>query len=130
MSGLSTYMVASIMAWIKSTAMPADPAAVYVALYSSDPTDSGSGGTDVTATLDASGRKAVTFGAVVAKVITSNADVDFGLADAGASVTHFGVWDAASAGNMIGSAALTTPRTFVTGDPVKFPSGSLSIDLN
>lgn len=130
MSGISTYFAASILGWVKSTAMPADPAAVYCALYDGDPTDAGSGGSDVTVTIRAAGRVAVTFGAVSAKSIANSADVDFGDADAGADITHYGVWDAATAGNMLFSAELDTPRTVVTSDPVKFATGDLKLDLS
>lgn len=129
MSGLSTYLAGAILGWIKSTAFPADPAAVYVSLHDGDPGDAGTAGTDVTTTINAGGRVAVTFGAVAAKAITNDADVDFGTADGPADVDYFGVWDASSAGNFLGGGALVTPRSILTADPVKFPVGSLTIDL-
>lgn len=129
MSGLSTYLAGAYLNWIKGVAMPAAPAAVYVALYDGDPTDAGTGGTDVTLTIDSTGRKAATFGAISAKAISNSADVDFGTADAAANVTHFAVWDAATAGNMIGSAALTAARAVALGDPCKFLVGDLDITL-
>lgn len=129
MSGLSTYLAGAVLAWIKSTAMPADPAAVYVGLFDGDPTDAGSGGTEVTADITGAARIAVTFGAVTAKAMANNADVDFGTSDADVDVTHFGLFDADTAGNMLGSAALDTPRTIVTGDPVKFATGDFTFSL-
>lgn len=129
MSGLSTYLAGAILGWIKSTAFPSDPAAVYVSLHDGDPGDAGTAGTDVTTTVRVAGRVAVTFGTITAKAMSNSADVDFGAAAGGADVDHFGIWDASSAGNFLGGGELVTPRTILTSDPVKFPTGSLTIDL-
>lgn len=123
MSGLSTYLSNAIFAeYFQSTD------AVYVGLHSADPTDAGTS-SEVTTTIRAAGRVEVTFGAAVSKVITSNADADFGAADGGATVTHFSLWDAPSGGNCLGTDNLAAPRTVVAADPVLFPSGALSVDL-
>lgn len=129
MSGLSTYLAAEFLNWIKGTAIDTAPTSVYVALYDGDPTDAGSGGTDVTDTIRTAGRVAVTFGSITDKAMANGADVDFGEADGAADVTHFAVWDAATSGNMLGSAALTTQRTVAPGDPCKFLIGDLVISL-
>lgn len=129
MSGLSTYFANAILNWIKSSAFPSDPANVYCALFDGDPTDAGSGGTEVTGTIDSTGRKAVTFGSISGKTMANSADIDFGLADAGADVTHVAIFDASSGGNMLGSFELASPRTVTTGDPVKFAIGDLVWDL-
>lgn len=125
--GFSSYLAGAVLAWVKSTAMPADPAAVYAALFNGDPS---AGGTEVTATIDATGRKAVTFGAVASKAMSNSADVDFGTADGGATVSYWGLYDAASAGNLLFYSPLETTRVVVTADPVKFAIGDLTIDLN
>lgn len=132
MAGFSTYLSDAILNWVKSTAFPADPANVYAALWDGDPLDDASGGTEVTTTIDATGRKAITFGAIAGKTISNTADVDFGLADAGADVTHVAIFDAAAAGNMLYSYPLASARTFIAGDPVNFPAGFFNVthDLN
>lgn len=121
---MDTYLGDAVLNWLKSTAFPADPAATYVSLWDGDPN---AGGTDVTTTLDATGRKAVTFGAVASRQMANNAVVDFGLADAAADVSYFSIHDASTAGNSLISFPLTTPRTFAIGDPVNFASGDLII---
>ncbi len=128
MAGLSTYLANAVLNWIRSTAFPSDPAAVYVGLHSADPGDTGATG-EVTTTINAGGRIAATFAAPSSKVIASDADVDFGNADGGATITHFSLWDAAAAGNCLGTGPLAASRTIVTGDPVKFPAGDLEVDL-
>lgn len=42
------------------------------------------------------------------------------------TATHFGIWDAASAGNYYGGDALTNQVATSVGVPVLFPAGSLS----
>lgn len=131
MAGNSTYLQDAILNWIKGTTFPAAPASVFVALFNGDPTDTGAGGTDVTTTLRAAGRVAATFGTIStaagASSMANSALVDFGNADAGATVTHFGIFDAATAGNLIGSGAVDNPRTFVATNPVNFPIGDLTV---
>jgi hypothetical protein len=49
---------------------------------------------------------------------------------AGASwgtVTHFGIWDAATAGNFRGSGALNTPKLIGIGDTARFAANALTI---
>lgn len=108
--------------------MPAAPAALYVALFNGDPTDAGTGGTEVTTTIRAAGRVAVTFGAISGGgTMASNAAVNFGNAAGSATVTHFAIFDAASAGNLLGSAALTGGSQSITaGTAVSFASGALT----
>lgn len=110
MSGLSTYLQSAILAWVKGTAMPTAPTAVYVALFSADPTDAGTLTNEVTTTVRAAGRVAATFGAIStaggASAISNSAAVDFGTAAGGVVVSDFGIFDAAANGNMIGSGTL------------------------
>jgi hypothetical protein len=127
MSGHSTYLATAVLNWVKGTTMPAAPAAVYVALFNGDPTDAGSGGTEVTTTIRTAGRVAATFGAVSSKAIANSALVDFGNAAGTASVTHFAVFDAASAGNMLGSNALSSGSGSITsGTATNFAIGALT----
>lgn len=123
----SDYLETALCNWVKGTTMPAAPAAVFVALFNGDPTDAGSGGTEVTTTIRVAGRVAVTFGSISGGGTMSNsAIVNFGNADAGATVTHFAVYDAASAGNLLGSAALSGGSQVIsTGNPVAFAIGAL-----
>ncbi len=123
MSGLSNYVVAQTLdTWF-------DTGTVYVALYSSDPGNAGTGGTDVTSTIRVAGRVLASFPASSSRSIANDVAVSFGTAAAGASVTHFGLWSASTSGNFLAGAAVTTPRTVVTGDTVSFAIGALSISL-
>lgn len=127
MSGNSTYVANALLNWVRGTAMPAAPAAVYIALFNGDPTDAGTGGTEVTATLRTAGRVAATFGAPSGKAIANTAIVDFGNAAGAATATHFAVFDAASAGNMLGSNPLSSGSGAISaGVAVNFAIGALT----
>ena len=130
MSGLSTYTQNAILNWIKGTAMPAAPAGVYVGLFNGDPTDAGSGGAEVTTTVRAAGRVAATFGTITGNTsIANSADVDFGAAAGAATVSHFAIYDAATEGNMLGSAALASSQSVASTNLVKFATGALAINV-
>lgn len=129
MAGFSTYLQDKLLNWIKGTAFGTAPTSVYVALFSADPTDAGTLTNEVTTTIRVAGRVAATFGTVTSGAtssIANSADVDFGTAAGGATVTHFGVFDAASAGNMLGSGTISG-GTITTGNAVKFVAGALTI---
>lgn len=126
MSGFSTGYANRYLNYARGTAPATAPTALYVALYNGDPGDDGAGGTDITTTI-AAARVVATFGAPASKAIANDAVVDFGAALADAHATHFGVWDATTAGNFIGGAALTTAHDITTGAPVQFDVGTLTI---
>jgi hypothetical protein len=103
------------------------PITAYVALYTAAPSDAG-GGTEVT-------------GASYARAATATADWDVPAAGSVANVnaiafpratgaypapaTHWGIVDAVSGGNLVRWAALTTPKTIVSGDTPVFAAGAL-----
>lgn len=112
------------------------PATLYVALFTTAPTDSALG-TEVTG--GAYARIAVTNNATnwpaAAAGSKSNGTV-ITFAEATASwgtVTHFATMDIATAGtatNIVNHGALTTPETVNTGTTVRFPIGTLVITCN
>lgn len=125
----SNYAETAICNWLRNNAAMPAQAQPYCALFSDDPGEAGAG-TEVTATIRPAGRVAITFGAPADGVMANSAEVDFGAADAGATVTHFAIFDAASDGNMLMYAELDTPRTIVAADPVKFPVGALGVSVS
>lgn len=102
-------------------------ATVYVSLWTSDPTDAGSG-TEVSGGSYA--RTAVTFGAPSGGVTTNNADVTFPTATASwGTVGWIGINDAATSGNLLYHTALDTAKAIDSGDIFKIASGNLSVTL-
>jgi len=103
------------------------PATVYVSLYTTDPTDADTG-TEVSGGSYA--RTAVTMGAPSNGVSTNSADVTFPTATASwGTVTHIGIHDALTSGNLLFHTPLDTSKTIDSGDIFKITSGNLSVTL-
>ena len=124
---MSNYLEnALINATLRNTSYTS-PATVYAGLFTSDPTDAGSG-TEVSGGSYA--RKAVTFGAPSNGASVNSAAVEFDQATGDwGTITHFGVFDASSSGNLLYHGALTASKTIETGDVFKFATSSVSVTL-
>ena len=127
MSEMSNYLEnALINVTLRATAYTA-PATVYVSLWTSDPTDAGSG-TEVSGGSYA--RTAVTFGAPSNGASTNSADVTFPTATASwGTVGWIGINDALTTGNLLYHTALDTSKTIDSGDIFKISTGNLSVTL-
>jgi hypothetical protein len=103
------------------------PATVYVSLYTSDPTDADTG-TEVSGGSYA--RTSVTFDAPSNGVTQNSADVTFPTATASwGTVSHIGVHDASTSGNLLFHTALDTSKTIDSGDIFKIETGNLTVTL-
>ena len=124
---MSNYLEnALINATLRNTSYTS-PTTVYVGLHTADPTDAGSG-TEVSGGSYA--RTSVTFGSPSNGTSTNSAAVEFPQATANwGTVSHIGIWDASSTGNLLYHTALDTSKTIETGDIFKIASGSLSVTL-
>lgn len=128
MAEMSNYLEnALINATLRATTYTA-PATVYVGLFTSDPTDAGSG-TEVSGGSYA--RQSATFTAPANGVTTSNADITFPQATANwGTVGWIGLFDALTTGNLLYHTALDASKTIETGDIFKIASGNLSVTLS
>lgn len=101
-------------------------AQTYVSLHTSDPTDAAAA-TELTDSGYA--RIAASWNAPVvgAGTVSNSAAIEFNaIADAGPfTVTHIGIWDALSGGNLLIYAPLTVSKVFSLNDVPRFPIGSL-----
>ena len=127
MSEMSNYLEnALINVTLRATSYTA-PTTVYVGLFTSDPTDAGSG-TEVSGGSYA--RTAVTFAAPSNGVTTNDADVTFPTATASWGVVGWiGINDASTAGNLLYHSPLDTSKTIDSGDIFKISTGNLSVTL-
>jgi hypothetical protein len=127
MAEISNYLEnALINATLRATTYTS-VATVYVSLWTSDPTDAGSG-TEVSGGSYA--RTAVTFGAPSNGVTTNSADVTFPTATASWGVVGWiGINDAATSGNLLYHSPLDTSKTIDSGDIFKISTGNLSVTL-
>lgn len=104
------------------------PTTVYVGLYTSDPTDAGSG-TEVSGGSYA--RTAVTMGSPSGGVSTNSAAVEFPQATGSwGTVGWIGILDASTSGNLLYHTELDTAKTIDSGDIFKIAVGSLSVTLS
>lgn len=118
----------TVLQWSLTTDSVTRPTTWYVGLFTSDPTDTGAAGTEVSGGSYA--RVAVTF-AVSGDTASNSAAVEFATATAGwGTVSHIGVHDALTGGNMLVHGALTTSKAIDSGDVFRIPSGDLDITLD
>jgi hypothetical protein len=103
------------------------PTTVYVGLYTSDPGE-GNTGTEVSGGSYA--RTAVTFGAPSNGVSTNSASVTFPTATGTwGTVTHVGILDASTSGNLLYYTALDASKSIASGDVFTISTGNLSVTL-
>jgi len=116
-----------VLNYVFTTSSVTRPTAWHVALYPAAPRDTG-GGNEV---KDGGyTRKEAAF-TVSGNTASNSASVEYPTATAGyGTVTHIGVFDASSGGNLIAYAALTTSKAIDTGDVFRLPAGDLDITLD
>lgn len=127
MSAISNYLENALINGTLRASSYTAPSTVYVALFTSDPTDAGSG-------TECSGsayvRQSASFAAPSNGASTTSADIQFPQAGGSwGTITHFGIFDASSSGNLLYHGALTVSKTIDTGDVFKIAAGSLTVTL-
>lgn len=130
MAAFSDYMEDAITAWINGTTFPSPaPSATFVQLYNQSPGDGGSAtGALYSRTSVASG--GWTRGTGGAGTLTNTGVITItSSASSAATATHFGVFDASAAGNLIFYGQLTPSagKVISVGDEVKFNALQLSL---
>jgi hypothetical protein len=128
MSAISNYLENALLnATLRNTTYTS-PATVYAGLFTTDPTDAGTG-SEVSGGSYA--RKAITFAAPSNGVTTNSAAAcEFDQATGSwGTITHFAIFDALTTGNMLYYGALTTSKTIASGDVFKFATSSVSVTL-
>lgn len=125
MAEMSNYLEnALINATLRNTSYTS-PATVYLALYTSDPTDADTG-TEVTG--NAYERQSITFGAPSNGVSTNSAAIEFPQATGSwGTVAYVGIRDASTSGNLLFHTALDASKAIATGDVFRIAIGSLSV---
>lgn len=124
---MSNYLEnALINATLRNTSFTS-PAAVYLGLYTSDPTDANTG-TEVSG--GSYTRMAVTMGAPSNGVSLNTAAIEFPQATGSwGTVGWIGILDASTSGNLLYHSPLDVSKTISSGDIFKIAIGSLSVTL-
>jgi len=124
---LSNTYETEVLEWLFTGTSVTRPTAWYVGLFTSDPTDAGTG-TEVSGGSYV--REAATF-SVTGDTATTTAAVEWPVATASwGTITHVAIHDALTGGNIIAYAALTESKTISTDDVFRIPAGDLDITLD
>lgn len=99
---------------------------VYVSLHTADPGETGAS----ESTGGSYSRKGPTvFSAAAAGTTSNTAQIDFTNMPA-STITHVGLWDAATAGNFLWGGALTASKTLNAGDTFRIAATDLDVSLD
>ena len=103
------------------------PGTKYIGLFTAAPGETG-GGPEVSG--NGYTRKSIAF-ATSGATTSNNAAVEFPTATGSwGTITHVGIFDAATSGNLMVYATLTASKAVASGDVFRVPSGDLDITLN
>lgn len=129
MAALSNHLEKLLLDWSMTAGTAARPSAWFLALYTAAPSDSG-GGTEVSA--GGYERQAIAFGAAATPGGTTDntAAVEYTASGAAyGTVTHIGIFDASTSGNLLWHGAMTASRTIGDGDTLSFAIGDVELTL-
>lgn len=131
MAGKTNFMEDAVLDYVFGAVDPSFPAAFYLGLFTAAPSDTG-GGTECSGTDYA--RKSVTrnqtnFPAAVDGAMNLDVQTEFVAAGSGGwgTVTHFGIFNASTDGNLLYWDALAVEKVVAEGDIVRFNSGALTL---
>lgn len=128
MAGKSKYLEQKILNHVLRNTTYTPPAALYMALFTTDPTDAGTG-TEVSG--GAYARQSIAFNAPSpsgATTCANTTDVLFPVSTAAwGTVTYFGIYDAVTSGNLLYSGPLTPNKAVAVSDQIKIAAGTLSV---
>ena len=128
MSAMSDYLENEILDHILGTGSYTAPTTVYVGLSTGSFADDNSG-----TELSGSGyaRVAATFSAAASGTTSNSAAIEFPAATGSwGTVSHFGIFDASTAGNLLIHGAFTASKTIASGDILKISTGDLDISAD
>lgn len=126
MAALSDYLENALLNHILRAVIYTSPSNLYLGLFNASPADDDSA-TEVSGFGYA--REEVTFAAASGGSISNDAQIDFGAPSGGdwGTVSHFGLYDASSGGNLLIHGSLTTAKVTADGDPFFYEIGDFTI---
>lgn len=125
MSAMSDYLENEILDHILSVGSYTMPSAVYVGLSTGSFGDDNSG-TELSGNNYS--RVAATFSAASSGTTSNSAAIEFAAATGTwGSISHFGIFDASSSGNLLIHGAFSSAKTIENGDVLKISTGDLDI---
>ncbi len=125
----SNFLETEILDHVFGGAAYTAPSTLYLALYTAAPGETG-GGTEVSTSGTAYARQSVAF-TTSGNTTSNTAAVEFPTATASfGTVTHVGVFDAATSGNLMAYATLSSSKAIAAGDVFRVPAADLDITLD
>lgn len=121
---MSDYLENAWLDHVLGTAAYASPSTVYVQLHVGDPGETGAANPAATNT-----RVAASFAAPVNRTMTTDSEIDLGVAAANETLTDFTIWDALNGGNCLFIGTMTDVVA-QTNDPLSFAAGDIDVALS
>lgn len=133
MTAFSNYLENALLNATLRNVSFTSPAPIFISLYTTDPTDADSGNE-----VNASGYARLEIGSTAGLAFTTasggscrnNEAWEMTASTAWATITHFGIHDATTGGNLLYYGALTTSKVVGTDDIARFSAGTLSVKLD
>ena len=124
----SNFLETEILDHVFAGAAYTAPGTKYLALFTA--ISDGEAGSVTELSGSAYARQSVAF-TTSGNTTSNNAAVEFPTATGSwGTVTHVGVYDASTSGNLMAYATLSSSKAIATGDVFRVPSGDLDITLN
>ena len=126
MSALSDYAENKVLDVLGANATFTAPSAVYLGLSTGSFNDDGSG-TEISGNNYA--RVAVSFGSAASGTMSNDAAIEFAAATGSGfgTVSHWGLFDAATSGNLLVHGSFSASKAIASGDVLKIAVGDLDI---
>jgi len=117
-----------VLNYVFTTTSVTRPTAWYVGLFTADTTDTGSGATEISGNSYV--RKVAAF-TVSGNAATTSDAIEFAAATGSwCTISHIGIFDASSSGNLIAHSSLSVSKAIGTGDVFRIPAGDIDITLD
>jgi len=128
MAAMSDYLELKLLDHSLGTTSYTMPSTVYIGLSTATFADDNSG-TELTGNGYA--RKSIAFDAAASGTTDNSASVEFAAATGSwGTVSHFGLFDALTGGNLLYHGAFTASKAVASGDILKIPAGDLDVSLD
>lgn len=128
MSAMSDYLENKVLDHILATTSYTAPATVYVGLSTGSFADDNSG---VELSGSGYGRVAASFGAAASGTASNDAAIEFSAATGDwGTVSHFGIFDASTSGNLLIHGSFTASKVIATGDILRIQTGDLDVSAD
>ena len=129
MAALSDHAENLLLNYLMTAGSVTRPTNWYVALYTAAPNDAG-GGTELSGSGYA--RQSIAFDAATGTGGTTDNSADVVFTAAGGdwgTITHIGIHDAATSGNLLWHGAMSTSKTVTDGDSLQFSAGNVDLTI-